>query len=167
MIEQPALRVGLELGEGLVETILDDVVERPGALPLLEDVLLEVWQTAGDTDPMVLRGHADTVEGVAFNPDGDRIASAGAGGTVRIWPAAGDGDPVILSGHDGAVYGVAFSPDGQRIASAGSDGTVRIWQCEVCGSIEELLTLADQRVTRELTCEERRAFLYETDPCPS
>jgi hypothetical protein len=44
VIEQPAQRVGLELEAGLAETILDDVAEQPGGLPLLEHVLWEVWQ---------------------------------------------------------------------------------------------------------------------------
>jgi WD40 repeat protein len=43
-IEEPARAVGLELEAGLVETILDDVADRPGTLPLLEHVLLEVWR---------------------------------------------------------------------------------------------------------------------------
>jgi len=44
VIEQPAWRVRLELEAGLVETILDDIADRPGTLPLLEHVLLEVWR---------------------------------------------------------------------------------------------------------------------------
>ncbi len=44
VIEEPALRAGLVLDAGLVETILADVVDRPGTLPLLEYVLLEVWR---------------------------------------------------------------------------------------------------------------------------
>ncbi len=44
VIERPAWRVGLELEDGLVETILADVADRPGTLPLLEHVLLEVWR---------------------------------------------------------------------------------------------------------------------------
>jgi CHASE3 domain sensor protein/energy-coupling factor transporter ATP-binding protein EcfA2 len=43
-IEQPARRVGLELEEGLSETILADVAAEPGALPLLEHALLELWE---------------------------------------------------------------------------------------------------------------------------
>lgn len=43
-IEEPAWRVGLEFESGLAATILDDVNERPGALPLLEHALLELWE---------------------------------------------------------------------------------------------------------------------------
>ncbi|MGH8933221.1 MAG: TIR domain-containing protein [Egibacteraceae bacterium] len=43
-IERPAWRAGYELQAGLAEAILDDVADRPGSLPLLEHVLLEVWQ---------------------------------------------------------------------------------------------------------------------------
>ena len=43
-IEEPARRVGLELEEGLVDTILEDVEHQSGALPLLEHALLELWR---------------------------------------------------------------------------------------------------------------------------
>jgi CHASE3 domain sensor protein len=43
-IEEPAHHVGLELEQGLSETILTDVGAEPGALPLLEHALLELWE---------------------------------------------------------------------------------------------------------------------------
>ncbi|MEA2623690.1 MAG: hypothetical protein QOH61_2600 [Chloroflexota bacterium] len=43
-IEHPAHQVGLELEEGLVATILEDIERQPGALPLLEHALLELWE---------------------------------------------------------------------------------------------------------------------------
>jgi CHASE3 domain sensor protein len=43
-IQEPARRVGLELEEGLSDTILADVSAQPGALPLLEHALLELWE---------------------------------------------------------------------------------------------------------------------------
>ena len=43
-IEEPARRVGLAFEPGLVATILEDVAGQPGALPLLEHALLEVWR---------------------------------------------------------------------------------------------------------------------------
>lgn len=42
-IVEPARRVGLQLEPGLAESILHDVENQPGSLPLLEHALLEVW----------------------------------------------------------------------------------------------------------------------------
>ncbi|MDQ4131033.1 MAG: TIR domain-containing protein, partial [Actinomycetota bacterium] len=43
-VVEPARRVGLDFEPGLVATILDDVGNEPGALPLLEHALLELWE---------------------------------------------------------------------------------------------------------------------------
>jgi WD40 repeat protein len=43
-IEEPAWAAGLTLEPGLVDTILADVGDRPGTLPLLQHVLLQVWR---------------------------------------------------------------------------------------------------------------------------
>jgi hypothetical protein len=127
-----------------------------------DDGTVRIWQPASGTNPLVLRGHEGQVWGVAFSPNGQRVASAGQDGTVRVWDPMGGPNLVILRGHLGSVSGASFSLDGQRIASASDDGTVRVWECEVCGPIEEVLKLAEERVTRELTCEERVTFLHES-----
>ena len=43
-IEEPARRVGLGFEPGVVDKILNDVANQPGALPLLEHALLELWK---------------------------------------------------------------------------------------------------------------------------
>jgi len=43
-IERPAQLVGLEFEHGLVEVLLRDVQAEPGALPLLQHTLLELWE---------------------------------------------------------------------------------------------------------------------------
>jgi WD40 repeat protein/class 3 adenylate cyclase len=57
-IEEPARRGHWEFEPGLVELILRDVGDEPGALPLLSHALLETWKRrAGHT--LTLKGYAD------------------------------------------------------------------------------------------------------------
>ena len=47
-IEEPARRVRLGFEPGLVDTIMGDIASEPGALPLLEHALLELWKRRRD-----------------------------------------------------------------------------------------------------------------------
>ncbi len=74
-----------------------------------------------------LEGHSDTVNSVAFSPDGLRALSGSKDNTLRLWNLD-YGHPVcVLKGHFAEVYSVAFSPDGRRALSGSKDNTVRLW----------------------------------------
>ena len=67
-----------------------------------------------------------TVRGVAFSPDGKRIASA-VGQKAWIWDLRTGRTTLRLSGPGQQVISVAFSPDGSRLAGADNDGAVWVW----------------------------------------
>jgi eukaryotic-like serine/threonine-protein kinase len=81
-------------------------------------------------DVRVLEGHARPIRGVAFSPDGTRIATASVDGTVKIWPGKPFPEYLSLEGHDQAVWTVAVSPDGQRMATGSLDQTAKVWELE-------------------------------------
>jgi len=72
----------------------------------------------------------DANQGVAFSPDGTRLACAyeDQDHSVRVWDlTTGQEAFPTLTGHTHAVLSVAFSPDGRQIASGSFDNTVKIW----------------------------------------
>lgn len=84
--------------------------------------------------------HGDRVNGLAYSPDGSRLASASKDGTVRVWDLGNGRELLTYRGHEtdkpaptdkeqapwvGPVA-VAYSPDGGWIASAGFT-EIHVW----------------------------------------
>ena len=88
--------------------------------------------------PLILRGHTDWVQTVAFSPDGGRLATASVDDTARVWDARTGAELLTLREHTHLVAAVAFSPDGARLATASYDKTARVWDAR---SGAELFTL--------------------------
>jgi WD40 repeat protein len=105
----------------------------------------------------VLRGHDGAVLGVAWSPDGRRLATASDDRTVRTWDTEAGAEIIVVGVHAKEVENVAWSPDGRRIATASRDGTSRIWDATI--SMEELVANARRRVSRKLSAEERRNLM--------
>jgi WD40 repeat protein len=75
--------------------------------------------------------HEGVVHGLAFSPDGRRLATTGDDQRIRVWSLDTPKEaPLVLSGHDDSVTVAAFSPDGKRLASGSRDRTVRLWDLE-------------------------------------
>ena len=72
-------------------------------------------------------GHEGIVRSVCFSPDGGRVASGVADGTLRVWSGVTGAQLFSRRGHTDRVNSVVFSPDGRRIASGSGDSTILIW----------------------------------------
>ena len=97
---------------------------------------IKLWQIdKPESSPVVM---ADgEYWGVAFSPDGKRLASAGlAPYFLRLWNMEAAGRPRVLTGHQDVVVTLAFSPDMTLLASGGSTGdqTIRLWQWDELGA---------------------------------
>jgi WD40 repeat protein len=87
---------------------------------------VKVWDTQTGQELLTLKGHPAPISGVAFSPDGKRLASAAvADGMVKLWDAQ-TGQEIINLKVGGHVNNLAFSPDGHWLASD-PNGTVTIW----------------------------------------
>lgn len=117
----------------------------------------EVYDYATGTQTATRAG---SVTAVDFTPDGKFLATGGKDGVVRIWDIAAGRELLRFAEHSGTITDVHFSPDGKRLVSSGADGFVRVWAT----SMDDLVSLAKQYLTRELTDAQCKAFL-KRDTC--
>ncbi|MCK6626021.1 MAG: AAA family ATPase [Anaerolineae bacterium] len=85
-----------------------------------------------------LQQHRETVDDVAWSPDGSRLATASRDGTIIIWEA-GSNQPIKTLSRDKQwnFYDIAWSPDGKKIASTSGNASLIIWEVE-SGQAQEL-----------------------------
>jgi WD40 repeat protein len=70
------------------------------------------------------------VRGLAFAPEGSRLASASWDGSVKLWDLASGRSIETLSGHTERVQALAWRPDGGTLASGSFDRIIRLWESQ-------------------------------------
>jgi WD40 repeat protein len=90
---------------------------------------IQLWSVYKENSvPVILEGHEDSINSLAFSFDGRILASASWDHTIRLWSLTNlNEDPLVLKGHKGSVTDVAFSSDGKWLASTGDDNSIRLW----------------------------------------
>jgi WD40 repeat protein len=133
-----------------------------------------IWDlTAADPQEAqcTLLGHKGSIEAIAFSPDATLVATGGADRSARVWDLASGQEMFTLLDHKAGVRDLAFTPDGTHILACsqredGEDSRVLVHTLDV----EELKTLACQRVSRNLSQDEWQAYVSPDLPyretCP-
>jgi WD40 repeat protein len=97
---------------------------------------LAVFDASSGKRTALCDGHRDSAWGLAFSPDGTRLASTGEDRMARLWNSTTGALTATCRGHTSKVLGVAFSPDGTRLVTTSSDGTVRQWDSTTGREVE-------------------------------
>ncbi|REA64195.1 hypothetical protein DSL64_01180 [Dyadobacter luteus] len=111
-----------------------------------------------------IRGtHTSGITGIAFNPDGSRIATSGFDSKIKIWNVEEDlskQQPVVLSDFNSWVMDLRFTQDGKKLLASGADKTVRIWDINSASLFNEVA----KKVARDLTEEEWDKYIGKDIP---
>jgi WD40 repeat protein/serine/threonine protein kinase len=122
------------------------------------DNLARIWALDSENVQLVhiLAGHSSVVWDVVFSPDDTQVATIGFDGAVKLWDVATGVERMTLPGVGNNGREVAFSPNGVYLAVTTGSGLVRLYVLP----INDLLTLAQSRLTRSLTDAECRQYLH-------
>src|SRR5262245_36502797 len=78
----------------------------------------------------VLGTTTDVVFDCAFNPQGDRLATAAADGVVRIFDVASGSEQLTITSHSDWVFAVAWNSDGTQLATGSRDKTAKVFDAK-------------------------------------
>jgi len=126
-----------------------------------EEGFIQLWDAESGDLLTTLSGHNSSVLRLVFNPDGTRLASGSSDGTVKLWDSISGQELLSIFVHRLGVSDVEFSPDGKKLYASVRDGTTRVLLLD----IDELIGVANSRLTRSLTIEECQIYLH-LQQCP-
>ena len=87
-----------------------------------EDKTIKLWSRNNtETPQIILRGHTETINSIAFSPTGELLASGGRDGII-LWDVRSG---MKIDSLGVPVLAVAIAPDGRYLAGAGVG--VRLW----------------------------------------
>jgi WD40 repeat protein len=76
-------------------------------------------------------GHTNSIEQLAFSPDGRTLASGSFDSSIILWDVATGTCLTKIAAHRGSVNRLAFSPGGKTLATGGGDDhLVKLWDVE-------------------------------------
>jgi len=117
-------------------------------VPRNKDYTVRLWDVRSGHSVRTLKGHVDTIHGLAFSPDGRWLVS-GSGGSriaprpenflIKWWEVASGRDVRTTMSPQGDILSLAVDPSGRLLAYGTSTGTVRLIQFGTGADVQVLI----------------------------
>ncbi|GAQ82988.1 transcription initiation factor TFIID subunit 5 [Klebsormidium nitens] len=100
---------------------------------------IDIWDSRTGARVKQMEGHTSQITGLAWQPEGNMLASASWDKTAKVWDVP-SGQPVqTITAHTKTTRSVCWSPDGRKLATAADDGLGYLWDLtDVAHSLRKL-----------------------------
>jgi WD40 repeat protein len=98
---------------------------------------IRLWNLTDGTMVSQFTGHLHGFFGLAFSPDGKRLASVGMDARFRLWDPATGKRLYQVRGSNGTRT-LAFSPDGKMLVFGNTGGELGLWQASTGQKLRDL-----------------------------
>jgi len=95
-----------------------------GAPALMGEV--QIWDVEKHSLVRAIPLGTDSIYGVSFSPEGDRVACGGADKSVRLLNVADGKELFKFDNHSDWVFGTTFSVDGKRVLTGSRDRAMKL-----------------------------------------
>jgi WD40 repeat protein len=115
-----------------------------------------------------IKTHSSFVHSVAYSPDGNTFASAGADRKLFVYDGkTGDVQGQLGEGeHKGGIYAVSYSSDSKYLATSSGDATVKLWDVET-SKIVECAAIASSGLVVHVTDIVLRTWSFSSGSAPA
>ncbi|MEA3439011.1 MAG: protein kinase [Chloroflexota bacterium] len=119
------------------------------------------WDVETRQETVKFKAHQGTIFDLDFNAEGTQILTAGFEGGAKVFDFPSGEEVATLFGHKGNVTQVLYGPDDKIAYTSAWDWLLHAFVLDN----DDLIALAQSRLTRGLTGEECRQFLH-LESCP-
>ena len=118
----------------------NDIAYSPDGRRLAVASSIGIWlyDTDSGKELDLLTGHTAKVLSVAFNLNGNILASGSDDGSIHLWDTRTSKHLRTMTGDTSLITNVVFSEDGKMLASSSKDNTIRLWDTQT-GEIRKTL----------------------------
>lgn len=88
---------------------------------------LLVWEWQSESYILKQQGHLDSMNALAYSPDGQKIITAADDGKIKVWDVNSGFCIVTFTEHTSAVTACQFAKRGSVLFTSSLDGSVRAW----------------------------------------
>jgi periodic tryptophan protein 2 len=88
---------------------------------------LLVWEWQSESYVLKQQGHFDSMNTIAYSPEGQRIITAADDGKIKVWDVNSGFCIVTFTEHISGVTACEFAKRGNVLFTASLDGSVRAW----------------------------------------